>query len=127
MFQHRVMDFDPDYINLLNLVGFDSVDEVMRRHRETDLLVGLRDPHPLATGVLFSAPKPSDKKYIFNIDILRDLIPLAQVYGFDTAPLEQGVQAYERTGGDKLAKMRHAIFKQSVSDDPDKMDFSLAR
>lgn len=119
--------FDPDYINLLNLVGFDSVDEVMKRHGQTDLLIGLHSPHPLATGVLFSAPMPSDREYIFNIDVLRELIPLAQQHGFDAAPLEQGVQAYERTGGDKLAKMRHAILKQSAFDDPKELDFSLAR
>jgi hypothetical protein len=89
---------------------FTNVDEALHHHHQSGILSSLSNPWPLATTVVFNSSHYPKQVMRVDAELLAELIPAAKAQGINVAPLQQGLQMYEQSGGKKLADLRYRLF-----------------
>lgn len=92
---------------------FTNIEEAMQHHDKSGILYSLTDPWPLAESVLFQSSVYQGRGVRIGVDVLKQLIPIADQRGIDASLLQQGLQAWEKSGGKKLASLRAQLFEDS--------------
>lgn len=92
---------------------FTNIEEAVQHHEQSGILSSLSDPWPLAESVLFQSSVYQGRGVRMGVDVLKQLIPIADERGIDVSLLQQGLQAWEKSGGKKLASLRAQLFEDS--------------